>query len=456
MSIRKKRSTRARLGSLGRPPVAGRAEQELFWRGIAAGLNSEEAALKAGLSQAVGPRLFRKAGGMPPAKFRSSAKPLSGRYLSLAEREEIALLNAHGHSMQEIGRRLGRACSTISRELDRNAATHGGGMDYRATTAQWHADRSARRPKPTKLALNPALRTYVEERLAGVVAAPSGARVRRPSLRRDRRWVKAWSPEQIAQRLTIDFPDDETMRISHEAIYQALFVQGRGALRRELTACLRTGRALRMPRARTRKRSKSFITSEIMISERPAEVADRAVPGHWEGDLIVGAGSSAIGTLVERTTRFTMLLHLPRLAGYGERPRDNNGPSLSGHGAEAVRDAIARTIVTLPKELRCSLTWDQGTEMAQHSRLKIDTGIEVYFCDPRSPWQRGTNENTNGLLRQYFPKGTDLSVYSADEISAVAAALNARPRKTLGWKTPAETLDQLLSSMKKTGVATTV
>jgi IS30 family transposase len=300
------------------------------------------------------------------------------------------------------------------------------------------------------------LRTYVEERLAGVVAAPSGARVRRPSLRRDRRWVKAWSPEQIAQRLTIDFPDDETMRISHEAIYQALFVQGRGALRRELTACLRTGRALRMPRARTRKRSKSFITSEIMISERPAEVADRAVPGHWEGDLIVGAGSSAIGTLVERTTRFTMLLHLPRLAGYGERPRDNNGPSLSGHGAEAVRDAIARTIVTLPKELRCSLTWDQGTEMAQHSRLKIDTGIEVYFCDPRSPWQRGTNENTNGLLRQYFPKGTDLSVYSADEISAVAAALNARPRKTLGWKTPAETLDQLLSSMKKTGVATTV
>jgi IS30 family transposase len=348
--------------------------------------------------------------------------------------------------------------------LDRNAATHGGGMAYRATTAQWHADRSARRPKPTKLALNVALRTYVEERLAGVVVPPSGARVggravRRkdhcPDPRKDRRWTKGWSPEQIARRLPIDFPDDETMRISHEAIYQALFVQGRGALGRELTACLRTGRASRMPRARAGKRSKGFVSPEIMISERPAEAADRAVPGHWEGDLIVGAGSSAIGTLVERTTRFTMLLHLPRLAGYGEGSRADNGPALSGHGAEAVRDAITRTIITLPEELRRSLTWDQGTEMAQHNRLKIDTGIQVYFCDPRSPWQRGTNENTNGLLRQYFPKGTDLSIYSADEISAVAAALNGRPRKTLGWKTPAETLDELLSRVKKVGVATT-
>jgi IS30 family transposase len=465
MSIRKKWSTRAPLGSLGRPPVAGRAEQEAFWRGIAAGLNSEDAALKAGLSQAVGPRLFRKAGGMPPAKFRSSAKPLSGRYLSLAEREEIALLNVGGHSIREIGRRLGRAGSTISRELDRNAATHGGGMAYRATTAQWHADRSAGRAKPTKLALNIALRTYVEERLAGVVAPPSGARVRRavrwkdrrPGPCKDRRWTKAWSPEQIARRLLIDFPDDETMRISHEAIYQALFVQGRGALRRELTACLRTGRASRMPRARAGKRSKGFVSPEIMISERPAEAADRAVPGHWEGDLIVGAGSSAIGTLVERTTRFTMLLHLPRLAGHGESPRADNGPALSGHGAEAVRDAITRTIITLPEELRRSLTWDQGTEMAQHSRLKIDTGIQVYFCDPRSPWQRGTNENTNGLLRQYFPKGTDLSAHSAEDISAVAAALNGRPRKTLGWKTPAEALDELLSPVKKTlGVATII
>jgi IS30 family transposase len=384
----------------------------------------------------------------------------------LTEREEIALLNAQGHSMREIGRRLGRAASTISRELDRNAATHGGGMAYRATTAQWHADRSARRPKPTKLALNTALHTYVEERLAGVVAPPSGARVRgrpirgkdgRRNPRKDRRWTKAWSPEQIARRLPIDFPDDETMRISHETIYQSLFIQGRGALGRELTACLRTGRVSRVPRARTRKRSKGFVSPEIMISERPAEAADRAVPGHWEGDLIVGAGSSAIGTLVERTTRFTMLLYLPRLEGYGEGPRADNGPSLSGHGAEAVRDAITRTIITLPEELRRSLTWDQGVEMAQHNRLKIDTGIDVYFCDPRSPWQRGTNENTNGLLRQYFPKGTDLSIYDADEISAVAAALNARPRKTLGWKTPAEALDELLSRGDKTlGVATTV
>jgi IS30 family transposase len=339
-------------------------------------------------------------------------------------------------------------------------------MAYRATTAQWHADRSARRPKPTKLALNVALRTYVEERLAGVVAPPSDARVRGRAIRRkdhragprkDRRWTKAWSPEQIARRLPIDFPDDETMRISHEAIYQALFVQGRGALGRELAACLRTGRASRMPRARAGvKRSKGFISPEIMISERPAEAADRAVPGHWEGDLIVGAGSSAIGTLVERTTRFTLLLHLPRLAGYGEGPRADNGPALSGHGAEAVRDAITRTIITLPEQLRRSLTWDQGAEMAQHNRLKIDAGIQVYFCDPRSPWQRGTNENTNGLLRQYFPKGSDLSIYSADEISAVAAALNGRPRKTLGWKTPAEALDELLPRGKKAGVATIV
>ena len=235
------------------------------------------------------------------------------------------------------------------------------------------------------------------------------------------------------------------MRISHEAIYQALFVQGRGALRRELTACLRTGRVLRMPRARTRGRGKAFISPEIMISQRPAEAADRAVPGHWEGDLILGLGSSAIGTLVERTTRFTLLLHLPRMAGHGHEARVKNGPALAGHGAEAVRDAITRTIITLPEQLRRSLTWDQGAEMAQHARLKIDAGVQVYFCDPHSPWQRGTNENTNGLLRQYFPKGTDLSMHSAEEIAAVAAALNSRPRKTLDWKTPAEALDRFAS-----------
>lgn len=456
MNMRKRRSQRsgrAPLLSPGRPPMAGRAELQRFWTGIAAGMTSEDAALNAGMSQPVGARCFRSSGGMPPAMFRSSAKPPSGRYLSLAEREEIALLRVQAHSMHEIGRRLGRSASTISRELRRNAATRSGGFEYRATTAQWHADRSARRPKVSKLARSPALRAYVEDRLAGVFEVPSGVAVpgpivpwngRRHGRRKERRWARAWSPEQIARRLRFDFPDSEEMRISHEAIYQALYIQGRGALRRELTACLRTGRALRTPRARVGQRGKGFVSPEVMISERPPEVADRAIPGHWEGDLILGLGSSAIGTLVERTTRFTMLLHLPRMEGHGAAPRVKNGPALAGHGAEAVRDAIARTIVTLPRELRRSLTWDQGAEMAQHARLSIDTGIQVYFCDPQSPWQRGTNENTNGLLRQYFPKGTDQSVHSADTIAAVAAVLNARPRKALEWKTPAEALDQWL------------
>ena len=244
------------------------------------------------------------------------------------------------------------------------------------------------------------------------------------------------------------------MRISHEAIYQALYVQGRGALNRELTQCLRTGRALRVPRARAQSRGKSFVTPELLISERPAEAEDRAVPGHWEGDLILGLNRSAIGTLVERTTRFTMLLHLPPMEGHGMGPRAKNGPALAGHGAEAVRDAITCTITTLPEQLRRSLTWDQGSEMAQHAKLRVDAGLEVYFCDPHSPWQRGTNENTNGLLRQYFPKGTDLSVYEAEELAAVAAALNGRPRKTLGWRTPAEALDAVLRSVQG-GVATT-
>jgi transposase, IS30 family len=461
---RSDRSGRALLFSPGRPAVAGRDEQRRFWAAIAAGMASEDAAVEAGMSQAVGTRLFRKAGGMPPAMFRPSAKPLSGRYLSLVEREEIALLRVQGCSMREVARRLGRTASTISRELRRNAATRSSGLEYRATTAQWHAERSARRPKQAKLALNPALQSYVAERLAGVMVTPSGAPVpgptvswkgRRHGQRKDRRWANAWSPEQIAHRLPFDFPDDETMRISHEAIYQTLFVQSRGALRRELTACLRTGRVLRMPRARTRRRGETFISPEIMISQRPAEAADRAVPGHWEGDLILGFGSSAIGTLVERMTRFTLLLHLPRMTDYGQEARVKNGPALAGHGAEAVCDAVTRTIITLPEQLRRSLTWDQGAEMAQHARLKIDAGVQVYFCDPHSPWQRGTNENTNGLLRQYFPKGTDLSMHSAEAIAAVAAALNSRPRKTLAWKTPAEALDQLLLSANKDCVATT-
>lgn len=467
MKMRKRRSDRCMRGALrspGRPPVAQRGNYRQFWAAIASGRSSEDAAVDAGVSPPVGIRWFRRSGGMPPSHFSRSSKTLSRRFLSFAEREEIAILRAQGHGVRAIARRLKRAPSTISRELRRNAATRSGGLEYRATTAHWHAERAARRPKQAKLALNPALRTYVDERLAGVVVAPSGTPVpgptvswkgRRHGSRKDRRWANAWSPEQIARRLTVDFPDDETMRISHEAIYQALFVQGRGALRRELTACLRTGRALRMPRARTRRRGKTFISPEIMISQRPAEAADRAVPGHWEGDLILGLGSSAIGTLVERTTRFTMLLHLPRMTGHGHEARVKNGPALAGHGAEAVRDAITRTIITLPEQLRRSLTWDQGAEMAQHARLKIDAGVQVYFCDPHSPWQRGTNENTNGLLRQYFPKGTDLSIHSAEEIAAVAAALNARPRKTLDWKTPVEALDRLLLSANKDCVATT-
>ena len=397
---------------------------------------------------------------MPPAGFASSSKPPTRRYLRFAEREEIAILRAQGHGVREIARRLERAASTISRELRRNAATRGGGLDYRATTAQWHAERSARRPKPAKLAVNPALRQYVQDRLAGTVVAPDGAAVHGPAVtwkgrRHGRRQDVGHGVEPGTDRSppAARLSGGQTMRISHEAIYQALFIQGRGALRRDLTACLRSGRALRVPRARTRRRGKSFIAPEIMISQRPAEVADRAVPGHWEGDLIIGLGGSAIGTLV--TTRFTMLLHLPPMPGHASGPRVKNGPALAGHGAEAVRDAITRTITTLPEQLRQSLTWDQGAEMAQHAHLRIDTGIHVYFCDPHSPWQRGTNENTNGLLRQYFPKGTDLSVHSADDLAAVALALNARPRKTLGWKTPAEALDLFLKSIHTRGVATT-
>lgn len=462
MAKRRKRASdharRSRMQSPGRPSAGRREHRQRFWSGIAEGLSSEQAGAVAGVSPAVGTRWFRESGGMAPP----SLGPLSRRYLSFAEREEVALLRARGRGVREISRDLGRSPSTISRELRRNAATRNGTLGYRATTAQWHADRRARRPKIAKLAASDDLRRYVQDRLGGMIAAPSGKAVPGPRLRwtgrhhgprKERRWASSWSPQQIANRLRVDFPDDESMRISHEAIYQALYVQGRGALRRELTACLRTGRALRVPRARTRARGKTFVRSDIMISERPAEANDRAVPGHWEGDLIIGLESSAIGTLVERTTRFTMLLHLPRMEGHGE-PRRKNGPALAGHGAEAVRDAIASSIATLPEQLRRSLTWDQGVEMAQHAQLRIETGLAIYFCDPHSPWQRGTNENTNGLLRQYFPKGTDLSKHAATDLAAVAAALNSRPRKALGWKTPAEALNDHLLSQEHHGVAT--
>ena len=448
------------MKSPGKPSLRRDAER-LFWREIGKGLTSEDAAIAVGASQAAGSRWFRERGGMPTFL----RIPVSGRYLSFDEREEIALLKAQDAGVREIARRLGRHPSTISRELRRNAATRGGKLDYRASVAQWKAELMAQRPKTAKLVENDRLRGYVQERLSGQVRRADGTTVVGPAAtpwkgrnkprRQDRRWATAWSPEQISNRLQVDFPDDDSMRISHEAIYQALYVQGCGALKRELVACLRTGRALRVPRARTRRRVNGHVTPEVMISQRPTEAEDRAVPGHGEGDLIIGTDKSAIGTLVERTTRFTMLLHLPRMEGFGIEPRVKNGPALAGLGAEAVKDAIAATITTLPGQLRRSLTWDRGKELAQHAQLRIDTGLQVYFADPHSPWQRGTNENTNGLLRQYFPKGTDLSRWQADELAAVALALNNRPRKTLGWKTPAEALNDHLLLTQEAGVATT-
>jgi IS30 family transposase len=442
-------------------PGLRREHRQAFWAAIARGLTTEDASAEVGISKPAGTRLFSQGGGMPTV----TQLPMSRRFLSFAEREDIAMHRASGCGVREIARMTKRSPATISRELRRNAATRQGRLAYRASTAQWHADNRAQRPKIAKLAANGQLQAYVQERLSGAVRRPDGTIIPGPhapwhkkSTRRryrDRRWALSWSPEQISRRLVVDFPDDESMRISHEAIYQALYVQGRGALNRQLTECLRTGRALRVPRARTERRKKAYVTDEIMISERPQEVEDRAVPGHWEGDLIVGLNSSAIGTLVERTTRFTMLLHLPHMEGHLEGLHTRHGPPLAGHGAEAVRDAITATITTLPEQLRRTLTWDQGVEMTQHAKLRVDTGVEVYFCDPRSPWQRGTNENTNGLLRQYFPKGTNLARYDNDELTAVATALNGRPRKTLNWKTPAEALDEFLQSFEQDGVART-
>ena len=382
--------------------------------------------------------------------------------MSFTEREDIALLHAQKLGVREIARRLGRHPSTISRELRRNASSRSYPPRYKASTAQWHAERRARRPKIAKMATNVRLHDYVQERLSGVRRTPDGRLVGPPGPkwngkgkphRADRRWVKAWSPEQISKRLKVDFPDDESMRISHEAIYQALYVQGRGALKRELVACLRTGRALRVPRARSQKKPWGHVTPEVMISERPAEADDRAVPGHWEGDLLIGLERSAIGTVVERTSRFTVLIHLPREEGYQHKRTPKNGPALAGYGAITMKDALGTKMTTLPEQLRRSLTWDRGKELSAHASFKVETGIPVYFADPRSPWQRGTNENTNGLLRQYFPKGTDLSRWSADEIDAVAAMLNGRPRKVLGWKTPAEAFNEHLLLVQEGGVA---
>lgn len=355
--------------------------------------------------------------------------------------------------------------STVSRELTRNAATRGGRLEYRASVAQWKAELVAKRPKPSKLTTNPRLRHHVQDRLEGKVRDAKGRNVfgpvqapfigRNKPHRGDRKWVNGWSPEQISNRLQTDFPDDESMRVSHEAIYQALYIQGRGALKRELVSCLRTGRALRVPRARAQAKAWAHVSEDVMISNRPAEAQDRAVPGHWEGDLIIGLNRSAIGTLVERSSRFTMLVHLPREEGYGLIPRTKNGPALAGYGAIMMANALKKTVTEMPAQLWQSLTWDRGKELSDHARFTVESGVQVFFADPRSPWQRGTNENTNGLLRQYFPKGTDLSRWSVREIQAVANTLNSRPRKTLGWKTPAEALDEYLKSVQQSSVATT-
>jgi transposase, IS30 family len=327
----------------------------------------------------------------PPSKVR----------LSLDERVEIQLGLGHGKSLRAIAAQLERAASTISREV----TNHSGRGRYQAVAAHRQAERAARRPKPSRLS-SPELCGEVESRL-----------------------VQLWSPQEIAAKLRVDFPDRPEMWVSHETIYKSLYVQGRGELRRELHRCLRSGRAQRRHHGRAESRAR--IKDMVMISERPADIEDRAVPGHWEGDLIIGANSnSAIGTLVERSTRFVLLLHLP-------------GPRT----ADAVRDAMTAKILTLPAALRRSITWDQGVELAQHAQFTIDTGIPVYFCDPHSPWQRGSNENTNGLLRQYFPKGTSFRRYTEADLDAAADSLNGRPRQTLNWQTPAERLNQHLVAM---------
>ena len=455
------RAVRPKLRSPGHPKFQRQVEAA-FWVEIAKGLLPAEAAAAIGVSQPVGQRWFHNAGGMPP--FDLTHQP-SGRYLSFVDREDIALLRAQGRGVREIARAIGRDPGTISRELRRNTATRNTNPGYRASVAHWKAEMVAKRPKVAKLVVNPRLRAYVQERLAGQIQHPGGAVITRPQLprftgnnkphRKDRAWVWAWSPEQIANRLRIDFPDDESMRISHEAIYQSLYIEGRGALKRELVWCLRTGRALRAPRERSRRKTWAHVTPETLISERPAEVADRAVPGHWEGDLLIGLERSAIGTVVERSTRYTKLVHLPREDGYRHKETPKNGPALGGYGAITMKNALANSMSVLPAELARSLTWDRGKEMSAHAQFRVETGIPVFFADPQSPWQRGTNENTNGLLRQYFPKGTDLSRWGAEDLEAVAHALNSRPRKSLGWKTPAEAFNEQLLLVQQAGVAST-
>jgi len=391
-----------------------REEKRRFWKMVRAGAIRTEAAVAAGVAEQSGRRWFVQAGGVLPPNVPEAS---SGRYLSIREREEIFAGVERGESIRRIAKAVGRAPSTVLRELRHNmrhqlyrsrspfSRHRRRPWNYRPSRAQERMKRLASRPKTAKLAKNAALRDLVQAKL-----------------------VKKLSPEQISRQLRKQFPDDAEMQVSHETIYQSIYVQGRGALRRELAICLRTGRALRRPHRKSHER-RGRIPNMINISERPAEVEDRAVPGHWEGDLIVGKyGRSAIGTLVERKTRYLMLLHLP-----------------NGQTAEEVEKAMVAATKRLPQTLWKSLTWDQGSEMTNHAKISVATNLEIYFCDPAKPWQRGSNENTNGLLRQYFPKGTDLSVHSPEHLEFVSDEMNQRPRKTLDWLEPREVLAQLLS-----------
>ena len=409
------------------PRTTSRVKLKAFWELVRSGLSPADAGVALGVSGHRGRAWFRDAGGVKPRVSKPTTDGPRPR-LSLEERVEIQVGVGRNESIRSIAERLDRAPSTIKYELDVNVRNHDvdgrksgyrrkqafgarqsgqtATVHYNAVAAHDAAARRAQRPKERKLAGDDTLREEVQTRLE-----------------------QRHSPTQIAARLRLDFPDDPEKWVSHEAIYQSIYVKGKGALRRELHQCLRSGRAVRRPQHQQGAR-RTRIRDMVNISERPADVADRAVPGHWEGDLILGsvASASAIGTLVERSTRFVMLLHLP-----------------NDHGAEAIQDAIVEKMADLPAQLRRSLTWDQGIEMANHAAIAAATELDIYFCDPHSPWQRGTNENTNGLLRQYFPKGTDLKVYGPHYLDYVAAELNARPRETLSWKTPAEALDQLLS-----------
>ena len=366
------------------------ADRQTIWDMREAGVPVKRIAKHLGRQNSSLRRFIADAGGTRP-----SARERSELRLSLEEREEISRGLAAGYSIRAIAEALGRSASTVCREVNAN----GGRKKYRALVADRAACRRALRPKRAKLAQCRRLRGVVERKLEA-----------------------KWSPQQISAWLALEYPDRPEMQVSHETIYQSLFVQSRGALRKELHSCLRSGRAMRRAKAYTKGNvGQGQLRNMVMISERPAEVKDRAVPGHWEGDLIFGKKMTSIGTLVERHSRYVVLLKLP-----------------NGHGAEAVRKAMTKRILTLPAQLRRSITWDQGKEMAEHVRFTVETGVQIYFCDPKSPWQRGSNENTNGLLRQYLPKASDLSQCTQRELDAIARSLNTRPRQTLGWMTPSQ------------------